>query len=173
MAESNRRLPLLDSILQARAKVFRPGISDCLRLLSSSITSIPPDVLDDDAGFGTGMRSDVHSGVSDNTFIDINAAAETYSPLRPQAYDYCEDDWWISTNGYCNYRSYWMSPDLDTDGEVDEPCVVGASAGAENHCRLATPSVPMPEFVVRLVIMAVLTATFITAEVRRRTVQLS
>jgi parallel beta-helix repeat protein len=63
----------------------------------------------------------------------------TYDPSHPEAYDDGTGNSWNSTSGRGNYWSDWLSPDLDVNGIVDDPYLLGGSAGARDFFPLTSP----------------------------------
>jgi parallel beta-helix repeat protein len=107
--------------------------------------------------------------VFNNTFIGNNGAGSTYDPAHAQAYDEGTGNWWNSTDGYGNYWSDWITPDVaPPDGIVDVPYDIAGSAGAKDYYPQTTPQAQIPEFGMMPLVVMVLLVAILLARNRSR-----
>jgi len=93
---------------------------------------------------GPGIRIESGKGnlVWNNSLLGNNGAGPVFDSGNPQGEDYGEGNQWNASNlpgGWGNFWSDWKSPDVDSDGLVDLPYVLGGDAGSVDHHPLANP----------------------------------
>jgi parallel beta-helix repeat protein len=128
----------------------------------------------DNMGPGMYIHSTSSSNiVFNNTFIGNNGAGSIYDSSHVQAYDDGTSNWWNNTEGYGNYWSDWISPDVAPPyGIVDMPYNISGTAGAKDFFPQTTPQVPIPEFgVMPFVVLVLIVAIVSTIGARRRKAQ--
>ena len=82
---------------------------------------------------------DIVSGADNRIWNNTFQSNTTYDPSHPEAYDDGTSNSWNSSGGHGNYWSDWHTPDLDLNGIVDDPYVLGGSAGARDYSPLTNP----------------------------------
>ncbi len=82
-----------------------------------------------------------HSGIqiesSDNNSIHHNNFVDNYGGTNPQASDKRTSNQW-DDGSEGNYWNDWISPDVNEDGIVDNPYMLGGGAGAKDNYPLVT-----------------------------------
>ncbi len=83
-----------------------------------------------------------------NLFLFNNGSTETNDPLKMQAMDNTEENYWNSTDQVGNYWSDWTGPDIDGDGIVDVPKEILFGGGSDFHPLVEMPLVltSQPEY---------------------------
>jgi parallel beta-helix repeat protein len=93
------------------------------------------------------LSGSINNRIWNNTFVGNNGAGSTYDSLYIQAYDAGTGNWWNTSgtpHGYGNFWGDWQSPDVNSDGIVDNPYVL-AGSGVQDYYPLTVPSQPIPE----------------------------
>jgi len=82
---------------------------------------------------------EIVSGSDNHILYNTFLGNVIYDPGHPEAYDDGSGNSWNSTDGHGNYWNDWHSTDSDMNGIVDDPYVLGGSAGARDNYPLTTP----------------------------------
>jgi parallel beta-helix repeat protein len=88
-----------------------------------------------------GFSSNAENIFYNNTFLFNNGSNSTYNSSKIQVLDGSEMygiNYWNNSDGYGNYWSDWTSPDIDSDGIVDNPYEISVT-GFKDHYPLVNP----------------------------------
>jgi parallel beta-helix repeat protein len=88
--------------------------------------------------------------LSNNTFAFNNGVTSEFDPLYVQARDVVGSNSWNSAgspHGWGNYWNDWTTPDLNSDGIVDDPYALdGGMSVKDNYPLTSSPTADIPEF---------------------------
>jgi nitrous oxidase accessory protein NosD len=88
--------------------------------------------------------------LSNNTFAFNNGVTSEFDPLYVQARDVVGSNSWNSAgspHGWGNYWNDWTTPDLNSDGIVDDPYALdGGISVKDNYPLTSSPTADIPEF---------------------------
>jgi len=114
-------------------------------LVSGDNNDVRDNGVFDNTGYGIEVGGNGNI-IWNNTLARNNGASSVYDSLHRQAYSTGSNLW--NKSSYGNYWGDWTTPDLDFDGIVDQPYVLGGS-GMDYYPRTSpTVNVPpaIPEF---------------------------
>ena len=146
---------------------------DGIRLDSSNGNQVYGNVCSNNSWSGISILSASYNRVWNNTLYHNKGSGDSYDESHIQAYDSGSNNSWNGTDGYGNWWSDWITPDIVPPiGIVDSPYHIGGSAEANDSSPLTIPGVVLvpeyPELLIPIIGLTLIALLFGNMRNRRR-----
>ncbi len=115
---------------------------DGIRLTKANGNFLHDNLIAESGDYGISLTNCAGNLIYRNILSNNNGTGMAYDPLRMQASDDSNDNFWFSTSGVGNFWSDWTTPDVNHDGIVDNPYPVGGGLTFDYYPLTAFVSPP-------------------------------